>query len=46
MTVKMPLAVKFLAFLLGHAGQQAEVVRLHRLLPAAGLEFAFAAVSV
>jgi len=42
----MPFAAEFLAFLRAHAGQQAEVVLLHRELPAAGLEFALGAVPV
>ena len=39
-------AAEFLALLRAHAGQQAEVVLLHRDLPAAGLEFALGAVPV
>ena len=39
-------AAEFLALLRAHAGQQAEVVLLHRELPAAGLEFALGAVPV
>ena len=39
-------AAEFLALLRAHAGQQAEVVLLHRQLPAAGLEFALGAVPV
>jgi len=35
-----------LALIRTHAGQQAEVVLLKRLLPAAGLELALAAVPV
>ena len=39
-------AAEFLALLLAHAGQQAEVVLLNRLLPAAGPELALATVPV
>ncbi len=46
MTVKMPLLRSFCALLLGHVRQQAEIVLLHRLLPATGLELALGAVAV
>jgi len=39
-------AAEFLALLRAHAGRKAEVVLLHRVLPAAGLEFALGAVPV
>ena len=43
---KDALAAEFQALLRAHAGQQAEVVRLQRLLPATALEFALGAVAV
>ena len=39
-------AAEFLALLRAHAGQQAEIVLLDRILPAAGLELALGAVPV
>ena len=46
MTRKDAFAAQCLALLRTHAGQQAEVVLLQRLLPAASLEFALGAVPV